>query len=173
VLDSGEDSLAARLAMLERARASIRIQALIFKGDEAGVRIAEVLKRKKAEGLDVRVIVDAFSNPWLHAQWLMFDLKQHGIEVEGYEALGLQWLNEIPIPGLLPNYDPARTSTSASTPPRPQVSGATRTSRCAARSSTTSPPRSTATSTTSSASSAAAACSIPTSTGPPRAERCA
>jgi putative cardiolipin synthase len=108
VLDSGEDSLAARLAMLERARASIRIQALIFKGDEAGVRIAEVLKRKKAEGLDVRVIVDAFSNPWLHAQWLMFDLKQHGIEVEGYEALGLQWLNEVPIPGLLPNYDPAR-----------------------------------------------------------------
>ena len=108
VLDSGEDSLAARLAMLERARASIRIQALVFKGDESGQRIAEVLKRKKAEGLDVRVIVDAFSNPWLHAQWLMFDLKQHGIEVEGYEALGLQWLNEVPVPGLLPNYDPAR-----------------------------------------------------------------
>ena len=38
-------------------------------------------------GLDVRVIVDAFSNPWLQTQWMFFDLKQNGIEVEGYEAM--------------------------------------------------------------------------------------
>jgi len=108
VLDSGEGSFAARLAMLKGATRSIRIQALIFNGDEAGLRIAEVLKQKKAEGLDVRIIVDAFSNPKLQSQWLYFDLKQHGIEVEGYEALGLQWLNEVPVPGLMPHYDPAR-----------------------------------------------------------------
>ena len=35
----------------------------MFKGDESGLRIAEILKEKKAAGLDVRVIVDAFSNP--------------------------------------------------------------------------------------------------------------
>jgi phosphatidylserine/phosphatidylglycerophosphate/cardiolipin synthase-like enzyme len=105
VLPFGEDSLAARLASLERATESIRIQALVFKGDEAGLRIADVLKRKKAEGLDVRVIVDAFSNPALQTQWLYFDLKQHGIEVEGYEALALQWLNEIPLPLLTPSMD--------------------------------------------------------------------
>jgi len=90
---------------LHNAKKSIRIQALLFKGDESGLRIAEVLKRKKAEGLDVRVIVDAFSNPWLQTQWLFFDLKQHGIEVEGYEALALQWLNEVPIPKLVPHAD--------------------------------------------------------------------
>jgi len=108
VLDSGEGSFAARLAMLKGATRSIRIQALIFNGDEAGLRVAEVLKRKKAEGLDVRIIVDAFSNPSMQSQWLYFDLKQHGIEVEGYESLGLQWLNEVPVPGLMPHYDPAR-----------------------------------------------------------------
>ena len=106
VLEGGEDSYAIRLAALKRARKSIRIQALVFKGDESGLRIAEVLKEKKAAGLDVRVIVDAFSNPWLQTQWMFFDLKQHGIEIEGYESLALQWLNEVPIPVLTPHADP-------------------------------------------------------------------
>jgi putative cardiolipin synthase len=106
VLQGGEDSFAVRLDALRQARRSIRIQALVFKGDESGLRVADILKQKKAEGLDVRVIVDAFSNPWLQTQWMYFDLKQHGIEVEGYEAMALQWLNELPIPKLTPHVDP-------------------------------------------------------------------
>ena len=106
VLRGGEDSFAVRMEALRQAQTSIRIQALVFKGDESGLRIAEVLKQKKAAGLDVRVIVDAFSNPWLQTQWLFFDLKQHGIEVEGYEAMALQWINEVPIPMLTPHSDP-------------------------------------------------------------------
>jgi len=105
VLGGGEDSFAMRLKALKQATTSVRIQALIFNGDESGLRIAEVLKEKKAEGLDVRIIVDAFSNLGLQTQWLYFDLKQNGIEVEGYEALGLQWLNELPIPDLVPHAD--------------------------------------------------------------------
>ena len=106
VLHGGEDSLAVRLQSLKDATRSIRLQALVFKGDESGLRIAEILKQKKAAGLDVRVIVDALSNPWLQTQWMLFDLKQHGIEVEGYEALALQWLNEVPVPLLTPHTDP-------------------------------------------------------------------
>ncbi len=106
VLHGGEDSFAVRLEALKNARKSIRIQALVFKGDESGLRIAEILKQKKADGLDVRLIVDAFSNPWLQTQWMYFDLKQHGIEVEGYEAMALQWLNEVPVPKLVPHTDP-------------------------------------------------------------------
>ena len=44
--------------------------------------------------------------PWLQTQWMFFDLKQNGIEVEGYEAMALQWLNEVPIPALTPHTDP-------------------------------------------------------------------
>jgi putative cardiolipin synthase len=106
VLAGGEDSFAVRMAALRGAKRSIRIQALIFKGDETGLRVAEVLKEKKAAGLDVRVIVDAFSNPWLQTQSMFFDLKQYGIEVEGYEAMALQWLNELPVPALVPHTDP-------------------------------------------------------------------
>ena len=106
VLQGGEDSFAVRMDALRNAQKSIRIQALVFKGDETGLRVAEILKQKKAAGLDVRVIVDAFSNPWIQTQWMYFDLKQNGIEVEGYEAMALQWLNEVPIPQLVPHTDP-------------------------------------------------------------------
>ena len=106
VLKNGEASFAARIQLLEKAESSIRIQALIFSGDESGLHIAEILKQKKAEGLDVRVIVDAPSNLGLQTQWMYFDLKQHGIEIQGYESLYLEWLNEVPIPFLSPARDP-------------------------------------------------------------------
>jgi putative cardiolipin synthase len=89
VLRTGEDAYRARIALLETAKKSIRVQALIFRADEAGLHVAELLKRKKKAGLDVRVIVDATSNLDFQTQWMYFDLKQHGIEVEGYEALYL------------------------------------------------------------------------------------
>jgi phosphatidylserine/phosphatidylglycerophosphate/cardiolipin synthase-like enzyme len=97
VLPNGDDSFAARIQALKNADTSILIQALIFTGDESGLYIAELLKEKKAEGLDVRVIVDGMSNPGVQTQWMYFDLKQHGIEVEGYETFYLQWLNEMPL----------------------------------------------------------------------------
>ncbi len=86
VLANGDDSFAARIQALEKADTSIRIQALVFTGDESGLHIAELLKAKKALGLDVRVIVDAMSNPGVQTQWMYFDLKQNGVEVKGYEG---------------------------------------------------------------------------------------
>ena len=106
ILNNGDDAFAARIHMLKAADTSVRIQALIFTADESGQYIARILKEKKAQGLDVRVIVDAFSNPSFQTQNLYFDLKQWGIEVEGYEAMLLQWLNEVPIPKLIPHVDP-------------------------------------------------------------------
>jgi len=97
VLPNGDDSFAARIQALRRADTSVRIHALIFTGDESGIYITELLKEKKAQGLDVRVIVDAMSNPWPQTQMMYFDLKQLGIELEGYETFYLQWLNEVPV----------------------------------------------------------------------------
>jgi len=96
-LPNGDDSFAAKIQTLKNADTSVRIQALIFSGDEAGLYITELLKAKKAQGLDVRIIVDAMANPGVQTQWMYFDLKQHGIEVEGYESFYLQWLNEMPV----------------------------------------------------------------------------
>jgi len=50
--------------MIKRAKKSIRIQYLIFFGDESGWAITELLKEKKKQHpeMDIRVIVDAPSN---------------------------------------------------------------------------------------------------------------
>ena len=95
LLPNGEISFSMRIKTIMEADTSIRIQALTFKGDESGLYIAEILKYKKAQGLDVRVIVDALSNQDYQTKKMYFDLQQHGILVEGYEILGLEWLNEI------------------------------------------------------------------------------
>src|SRR5688572_32000976 len=79
VLENGEQSFAARIATLKRAKKSVRVQALIYHADEAGLYVAELLKQKKKAGLDVRVIVDAASNLDWRTQWMYFDLRQHGI----------------------------------------------------------------------------------------------
>ncbi|MBI4821707.1 MAG: DUF2183 domain-containing protein [Deltaproteobacteria bacterium] len=94
LLTNGEASFAARVAALRAARRSVRIQALIFSGDESGLFLSQLLKDKQRAGLDVRVIVDALSNLSWQTQWMYFDLKRHGVEVEGYEALYLQALGE-------------------------------------------------------------------------------
>lgn len=88
----GHAALGARLRTLKDAKRSIRIQALIFTADETGLYISKLLQEKKAAGVDVKVIVDAASNLDWQTQWMYFDLKRHGIEVEGYEALYLEWL---------------------------------------------------------------------------------
>lgn len=95
LLTNGEASLAARLKTLREAKRSIYIQALVFKADEAGVYISKILMEKKKAGLDVKLIVDTFSNLDLPTQNLFYELKMAGIEVEGYEAAYLGWVNEL------------------------------------------------------------------------------
>lgn len=98
LLINGEAAFLERLALLDGAQRSIHVQALIFKADDVGGLIGRELIRRKQEdpSLDIRVIVDAYSNIQdLDAQFLYFDMKNAGIEVEGYEAFYLHWLNEI------------------------------------------------------------------------------
>ena len=106
MIAGGEDSFALRMALLARAKKTIRIQALIFTGDESGLRVSEVLKQKKLEGVEVKVIVDSVNNMATQTQWMYFDLMQHGIQVHGYQAMGLQLVNEILLPFVQPHADP-------------------------------------------------------------------
>lgn len=95
VLDTGEDSFAYRLKILKKAQYSIRIQALIFTGDESGLMIADVLKQKAREGKQVQVIVDGLSNPSVNSQLMYYDLLKAGVDIEGYEPLLGQVTNEV------------------------------------------------------------------------------
>ena len=98
LLINGEASFAERMRMVAEAKESIYIQALIFKADTTGRAITEALiARKRADPqLDIRVIVDTYANVQdVDAQLMYFDLQNAGIDVEGFEAFYLHWLNEI------------------------------------------------------------------------------
>jgi phosphatidylserine/phosphatidylglycerophosphate/cardiolipin synthase-like enzyme len=98
LLINGEASFAQRFGLLDEAKKTIYIQALIFKADTVGRAIADrLLARKKQDpSLDIRVIVDAYSNIQdVDAQLMYFELMNAGIAVEGFEAFYLHWVNEI------------------------------------------------------------------------------
>ena len=98
LLINGEASFARRLVLIEEAQQTIYIQTLIYKADAVGIAIADALIAKKQANpeMDIRIIVDAYANIQdLQAQLLFFELQNHGIVVEGYEAFYLQWINEV------------------------------------------------------------------------------
>lgn len=59
LLIDGPATFKAMFADLERARRTIQMESYIFEDAELGQRMAEVLKRKAREGLEVRLIYDA------------------------------------------------------------------------------------------------------------------
>lgn len=95
LLTNGEAGLIARIKTLKNAKKSILIQTLMYQADEIGNYIAKILIEKKKMGLDVRLIVDTFSNVTPAIQNLFYELKLAGIEVEGYETAYLGWINEV------------------------------------------------------------------------------
>jgi cardiolipin synthase A/B len=69
-------------ADVEDARSSVHILMFGWREGEVGVRMAELLKRKMAEGVDVRVIVDGFgSRPYEQAREMFTDLAAAGAQI--------------------------------------------------------------------------------------------
>jgi cardiolipin synthase len=62
LLIDGPSTYAAMLAAVEAARDHIHIETYIFADDEVGRRFAEVLARKRREGVAVRIIYDAIGS---------------------------------------------------------------------------------------------------------------
>lgn len=62
LLVSGEESLKARLLLIEQAQDYICFQTLVFKNDEAGMSIAHALVRAAQRGVKVYCIVDSLGN---------------------------------------------------------------------------------------------------------------
>lgn len=55
---NGQDKFSSLLQDLENARESIHLEYFIYKEDSIGKKIAEIIKRKAGEGIEVRIIFD-------------------------------------------------------------------------------------------------------------------
>jgi putative cardiolipin synthase len=94
-LAGGPEFLAARWDMLNKATKSVRLQTLVFHGDESGWLIARKLVELKNRGVSVRIIIDGVSNLYPEDQGMFLYLQQNGIKVEGYDLVYLYVLQEI------------------------------------------------------------------------------
>ncbi len=69
-------------ADVEEARSSVHILMFGWREGEVGTRMAELLKRKMAEGVELRVLVDSFgSRPYEQARDMFTDLASAGAEI--------------------------------------------------------------------------------------------
>jgi putative cardiolipin synthase len=85
ILPDGESFFSWRLKLIDQATKSIRLQSMIFYGDESGYQIAEKLVAAVKRGVKVSVIVDPINNLKFRDQRLFYYMRRSGIKIEGYE----------------------------------------------------------------------------------------
>jgi cardiolipin synthase len=79
VLSNGEDKFRALFKALEEAQEHIHLEYYIFKDDEVGRCVRDILIRKSREGIEVRVIVDGLGSRTLSQPFLK-QMKQAGVQ---------------------------------------------------------------------------------------------
>lgn len=89
LLDVGFDSLAARLKLIEEAKASIELEFFIYELDEASRLISQALARKAAQGVKVRILVDFAMPVFKLAPQVARSLEAAGVQVRYYNTLGI------------------------------------------------------------------------------------
>lgn len=80
---NGEDKFKALFEELEKAQKHIHIQYYIFVDDEIGNKTREILARKAAEGIEVRLIYDDVGS-WKVKRRFFKDMEEDGIEVQPF-----------------------------------------------------------------------------------------
>lgn len=91
LLHNGEAKFPDVLAALETARHHIHIEYYIYNNDRIGRQIAEVLKRKVREGVQVRFIYDAYGSASIRRK-LKKELRAAGVEVFPFRRIRLLFL---------------------------------------------------------------------------------
>jgi cardiolipin synthase len=90
VLTNGEETFEAIFAALEKARHHIHLEYYIFKDDNIGRVMQNLLIKKAGEGVKVRVLMDGFGSRTMF--WRMRDLKRARVECEWFYPLRFPFL---------------------------------------------------------------------------------
>lgn len=77
---TGKDSLDAMYSAIEGAVSHVHLQSYIFENDSTGSKFAELLKRKAAQGIEVRVIYDGIGSISLKKEFVK-EMEDAGVEM--------------------------------------------------------------------------------------------
>lgn len=83
ILNNAEETYAAIFAAVEEAKHHVHLEYYIIEDDEVGLRLKDLLIRKKEEGTEVRIIIDDVGS-WGLGKKYMDDLRDHGIEIYSF-----------------------------------------------------------------------------------------
>lgn len=90
LLINGEEKFPALLSALENAKHHICLEYYIFEADEIGQQVLDLLIRKAAEGVEVRLILDAFGSPRLSRR--VRRLRKEGLDAVVFLPVGFSSL---------------------------------------------------------------------------------
>ncbi|WP_029903770.1 cardiolipin synthase [Prevotella sp. 10(H)] len=88
---NGNEKFEALFAELEKAQKHIHIQYYIFLDDEIGCQTRDILVRKAAEGVEVRLIYDDVGS-WKAKRRFFKDMQAQGIEVQPFLKVAFKFL---------------------------------------------------------------------------------
>lgn len=87
---NGTKSFYERIQTIKEARSSLYIQTLIFRGDLSGRYLAELLMKRKEEGLDIRIIVDGLIGNFFDIRPTKIEKKNTAILFNNLMASGIR-----------------------------------------------------------------------------------
>lgn len=91
LLINGEQKFPKVLDVLKNAKDHIHLEYYIFQSDKIGQQIGEILKKKAKEGLEVRLLYDAFGSNQLKKNFIR-ELQESGVEVAPVNSIRFRFL---------------------------------------------------------------------------------
>ncbi len=86
VLTRGNETFQSLHYRISQARSSVFFSAYIFQTDSTGKRLMDLLKRKASEGLDVRLMLDAWGSIYFEKE-MEVDLRESGVRIQYFRPL--------------------------------------------------------------------------------------
>lgn len=96
LLPSGKEKFTDMFAAIEGARHSVHLEYFNFRNDSIAGALFRLLERKVAEGVEVRVLYDAFGNASNNRpikKDKLRDLRAHGLEIYEYYPMRFPWVD--------------------------------------------------------------------------------
>lgn len=90
ILNNGEETFKVILEELKKARHFIHLEYYIFSNDVIGNKVADILKEKAKEGVEVRVIVDDVGS-WHLSNSFIRSLQAAGVEIKQFLSVRYPW----------------------------------------------------------------------------------
>ena len=81
IFTDGDQLYEAMIAAIDAAKKSITMESYIFASDTVGWSFAKMLAKKAAEGIDVRLLIDAAGSFFYFSRHMRLYLKQHQVKI--------------------------------------------------------------------------------------------